>query len=150
MTQSLSHIYVHIIFSTYNREKLLDPTLAARLWEYLASLCSSSNCTPVKIGGTDDHVHILCELSREITVRDLISKLKTASSKWIKNTVPDLYYFRWQGGYGVFSINPSEKTIVIDYIANQKKHHNKFSFQEELTSFLKKYGVDYNEKFLWE
>ena len=150
MAQSLSHIYVHIVFSTYKREKWLDSVLTVRLWEYLATLCNSLNCNPVKIGGTDDHVHILCELSREITIRDLVSKLKTTSSKWIKKTFPDLYYFQWQGGYGIFSINPSEKAVVVDYIANQKKHHNKFTFQEELTFFLKKYGVDYNEKFLWD
>ena len=149
MAQSLSHIYVHIIFTTCNREKLLDSSLAARLWEYLASVCLAYQCPPVKIGGTDDHVHVLCELSTKISVQDLVSKLKISSSKWIKNAVPELYYFRWQGGYGAFSINPAEISVVVDYIAKQKIHHKKFTFQEEYIAFLKKYNVDYDEKVLW-
>ena len=149
MAQSLSNIYIHIIFSTCNREKFLEPSFNPSLWNYLAVTCQSLKCTPIKIGGAEDHVHILCELSRDVTVMDLIKKLKTHSSRWLKSVCPNMPYFQWQSGYGVFSINSSERTFVIDYIDKQEEHHKACSFKDEFMAFLKKYNVRYDEKYLW-
>ena len=87
MSQSFSDIYVHIVFSTYGRVKCLSPSLAPQIWKYLAGICHVLNCPALEIGGTDDHVHILCKLSNDITVQDLVKKLKSSSSKWLKKTV---------------------------------------------------------------
>lgn len=151
MPQTLSCIYVHIIFSTNKREKLFDDDSAERLWAYIAGICKTESCDPVIIGGSDDHVHILCKLSRDICIKDLVSKLKTSTSKWLKQTYPvAMHNFHWQRGYGIFSINPVEKSIVVEYIANQKEHHKYRSFQEEFLIFLKKYDVSYDEEYLWD
>lgn len=150
MAQSLSRIYIHIIFSTYGRVNCLSPSVMPQLWKYLAGVCQAVNCLPVKIGGTGDHVHILCELSRDITIQNLVRDLKSSSSKWLSSAVPDVQYFNWQKGYGAFSINPSEKSVVVNYIENQYEHHRSRSFQEEFMIFLKKYEADYNEKYLWD
>ncbi len=150
MPQSLSSLYVHLVFSTKNRIPLITPEIRSRLWAYLGGICSALNCHPVQIGGTDDHVHILCALSRDVAVKDLIAKIKADSSRWIKAQSMPISDFYWQSGYGAFSVNPQECHAAVQYIANQMEHHKKRSFQEEFLLFLKKYNVDYDEKHLWD
>ncbi len=149
MAQSLTAIYVHIIFSTKDRTPWIDDSLRLRLWQYLGGICNSEDCVPVKIGGTSDHIHILCRLSKNTNVSNLINLVKTNSSKWIKSILPEHAVFSWQNGYGVFSVNPQETEKVIEYIDNQKQHHIKRGFCEEFLIFVKKYGIEYDEKYLW-
>lgn len=150
MPQSLSKVYVHITFSTKHRQNLIDDNISERLYEYLGGICKGLECNPIKVGGHKDHVHILCLLSRKIAQMKLLEEVKKRSSKWIK-TIDDKYAnFYWQDGYGIFSVNPAEIEIVKQYIINQAKHHKHKSFQDEYRAFLKKYNVDYDERYMWD
>ena len=150
MAQSFSSVYLHLVFSTKNRVPCIIPELHSRLWAYLGGICRGLHCTPVQIGGTSDHVHILCLLSRDIAVQNLVAKVKAESSKWIKRQNPPVPDFHWQTGYGIFSVNPKERGAVIEYIINQEEHHRSRTFQEEFLLFLKKYDISYNEQYLWD
>jgi REP element-mobilizing transposase RayT len=150
MPQSLSKVYVHITFSTKKREKLIDEDIENRLFEYLGGICKGLECNPVRIGGFENHIHILCTLSRKITQAELLEKIKKESSKWIKTKDEKYKRFYWQRGYGIFSVNPAEIDIVVEYIKNQKEHHKTKSFQEEYRAFLTKYNVDFDEKYVWD
>jgi len=150
MPQSLSKVYVHIIFSTKYREFLINETIEKSLHEYLGGICKGLECNPIRIGGYKEHVHILCLLSRKITQMKLIEEIKKQSSKWIKTKGKLYSNFYWQNGYGIFSVNPSETDKVIEYIEKQHKHHKIKTFQDEFRSFLKKYNVDYEEDYVWD
>ncbi len=150
MGQSLVKNYVHIVFSTKHREPLIHPPLEEELHAYLGGICNKLECTVLKVGGHTDHIHILCMLSKKITLMKLMEELKSHSSKWMKTRGPGYENFYWQDGYGAFSVNPSEVDTVIAYIANQHEHHSKKKFQDEYRAFLKKYNVDYDERYVWE
>ena len=150
MAQSLVKNYVHIVFSTKHREPLILPPYQNELHSYLAGACNKLDCTPVKVGGYTDHVHILCMLSKKMALVTLLEELKAHSSKWMKTKDPSLRNFYWQGGYGAFSVNPSEIDTDVAYIENQHQHHQKMTFQEEYRAFLKKYNVEYNEQYVWD
>ena len=150
MAQSLSKVLVHITFSTKNRENMIDNNIEPDLFEYLGGICKGLACNPIQIGGHKNHIHVFCVLSKMISQIKLMEELKKQSSKWIK-TKGDVYNnFFWQNGYGIFSVNPADENIVIDYIKNQEKHHEKLSFKEEYRAFLKKYKVEYDENYVWE
>lgn len=150
MPQSLSKVYVHITFSTKNRQKLIDDTIAEELYTYLGGVCKKLECNPIQVGGHKDHVHILCILSKKIAQIKLLEEVKKQSSKWIKTKDDRYRNFYWQDGYGIFSVNPSEIDIVVDYIRNQAEHHKKRTFQDEFRAFLKKYKVDFDERYVWD
>jgi putative transposase len=150
MGQSLAKNYLHIVFSTKLRAPLIHPPFDNELYSYLGGVCKNMECQPIKIGGHTDHVHILCMLSKKITLMKLIEELKSHSSKWIKTKDKSLENFYWQDGYGAFSVTPSEVDKVIAYIANQNEHHKKLTFQDEYRAFLKRYNVEFDEKYVWE
>lgn len=150
MGQSLVKNYIHIVFSTKNREPLIHEPVESELHAYLGGICKKLACHPIKIGGYTDHIHILCMLSKKIALMKLLEELKSHSSKWIKTKEGDYKKFYWQNGYGAFSVNPSEVDTVINYIANQKEHHSKKTFQHEYRAFLKKYKVEYDERYVWD
>lgn len=150
MSQSLSNVYVHITFSTKHRENLIDPEIGPRLFEYLGGICKGLGCYSIKVGGYKNHVHILCLLSKKITQIKLLEEIKKQSSKWIKTIDTKYKNFYWQDGYGIFSVNPYELDTVIQYILNQAEHHKKRTFKEEYLAFLKKYKVDFDEKYVWD
>lgn len=150
MGQSLVKNYLHITFSTKHRAPLIHPPVEEELHRYLGGICNQLDCQVLKVGGYTDHVHILCMLSKKITLIKLMEVLKAHSSKWIKTKGAEYENFYWQDGYGAFSVNPAEVDIVIRYIANQHEHHRKKTFQEEYRAFLKKYNVEYNEEYVWD
>jgi REP element-mobilizing transposase RayT len=150
MAQSLSKVYVHITFGTKNRYPFIDDAIKTELWSYIGGVCKSLDCNPIRVGGYNDHVHICCLLSKSITQSKLLEEIKKESSKWIKTKGQKYSKFYWQNGYGIFSVNPSEIDKVVGYIDNQHEHHRKRTFQEELSAFLKKYGVEYDERYLWD
>ncbi len=150
MGQSLSNVYVHITFSTKNREKLIDKAIENDLFHYLGGICKGLECNPIQVGGYRDHVHILCKLSKKITQIKLLEEVKKQSSKWIKTKGSKYSKFYWQDGYGIFSVNPSELGVVIEYIKNQEAHHKTKTFQEEYRAFLKKYEVEFDERYVWD
>ncbi len=150
MGQSLVKNYIHIVFSTKHRQPFIYPPYEEELHRYIGSICKELECHPIKIGGYTEHVHILCMLSKKIALMKLLEEVKSSSSKWMKTKDEKLMNFYWQDGYGAFSVNPTEVDTVIGYIANQHEHHNKKTFQDEYRSFLKKYRVEYDEKYLWD
>ena len=118
--------------------------------KYLGGICRGQNSSSLAIGGIADHVHILCVLSKTLAVSTLIRELKRESSKWVKTKSTDLAAFEWQGGYGAFSISPGHVVTLQTYIANQEEHHQKESFQDELRRLFQKYGLGYDERYLWD
>jgi len=150
MGQSLVKNYVHIVFSTKYRQPLILESVEEELYNYLGGVCKALECWPVKIGGYYDHIHILCLLSKKIALMKLLEEVKSHSSKWIKTKDDRLKHFYWQDGYGAFSVNPAQVDAVIRYIENQKIHHAKKNFQEELRGFFRKYNVEYDERYVWD
>ena len=150
MPQSLSSILVHLVFSTKNREPFITPAIEAELHPYMASIFRALKSPSLTIDGTSDHIHILFSLGRIITVADLVEEVKTGSSKWIKTKAPEFRNFHWQKGYGAFSIGESNVAALKLYIGSQKQHHKRITFQDEYRKFLKSYGLDYDERYVWD
>ncbi|MEN9991193.1 MAG: family transposase [Verrucomicrobiota bacterium] len=150
MPQSLSLVMVHVIFSTKDRRPFLDPDLRPKLHAYLATVARNAGCECYRAGGVADHVHLAIRLSRTITISQLVEELKTASSKWLKRRSPELVKFSWQRVYGCFSVGPKDVDALIAYIDDQENHHRTRSFQEEFRMFLEKYGVEFNEAYVWD
>lgn len=150
MGQSLAKIYMHLIFSTKHREALIHPPYEQELYKYLGGICKNLGCQPIKVGGYQNHVHILCMLSKMLPLAKLMEKLKANSSKWMKTNDDSLSNFYWQDGYGAFSVSPGEVDRVERYIGNQAEHHRNKGFKEEYREFLEKYSVDYDERYVWD
>src|SRR6185436_13288973 len=142
MGQSLVKNYIHLVFSTKHRKPFIHPPYEDELYSYLGGICRNLECQPIKIGGYTDHVHILCMLSKKIALMKLLEEVKSHSSKWMKTKDDSLKNFYWQDGYGAFSVKPSEIDVVINYIANQKAHHSKKTFQDEYRAYLEKFNVE--------
>ena len=150
MGQSLVQNYIHIVFSTKYRQPLIKPDMESELHAYLGGICNQLECQSIKIGGYTDHIHILCKLSKKIALMKLVEEVKSHSSKWVKTKGEQYSNFYWQNGYGAFSVNPSQVETVIAYIANQHQHHSKKNFQDEYRAILKKYQVEFDEKYVWD
>lgn len=150
MGQSLVKNYLHIVFSTKLRQPLILPEVEDSLFRYLGGVCRNLDSPSLVVGGYMDHIHILCLLSKKITLAKFMEELKIESSKWMKLQSPLLWNFYWQDGYGAFSVNPAQVDIVIRYIKNQRQHHQRKTFQDEYRAFLKKYKVDYDERYVWD
>jgi putative transposase len=150
MPQSLSQIYVHAVFSTKDRRPYLqDIEVQRRLHEYIGGACRELGCPSVRVGGVEDHVHILFRLSRTTEVASIIREIKRESSKWIKEAFPTQSQFAWQSGYGVFSISPSHLDGLTKYISQQADHHARESFQDEFRRLLRMYDIEWDERYVW-
>jgi putative transposase len=149
MAQSLSKLYVHIVFHTKN--PLVQIQIADRkaLYAYMGSIIKDNGSIPILINGTGDHVHILCVMSKNISLAKLTEEIKRHSSRWIKTRSAHYTKFAWQGGYAGFSVSQSVCDKTKRYIENQEEHHKKRVFKDELIAFLSEYGVEYNEQYLW-
>jgi REP element-mobilizing transposase RayT len=150
MPQSLSFLLTHIVFSTKDRAPVLDAAVRPTLYAYLATVARNADCECFRAGGAADHVHIAIRLARTVTMAHLVEELKTSSSKWLKTQSPALPGFAWQRGYGAFSVGPTDQDSLIKYIDHQEKHHQARTFQEEYRTFLKKYGIEYDERYVWD
>lgn len=151
MPQSLSAVYLHLVFSTKDRQTFLrDPVIRSETHAYLGGVSKQLDCPPIIVGGVEDHVHILARHARTITQADWVKELKRVSSLWIKERDSSLRDFVWQSGYGIFSVSASNVESVERYIANQEEHHRKTTFQDEYRAFLKRHGVPWDEKYLWD
>jgi REP element-mobilizing transposase RayT len=144
MAQSLSKIYLHIIFHV----KSISPTIAEehleRVFGYIGQLVNSTGCHVIRVGGMHDHIHIICVLSSKETISHLIEEIKRNSSRWLKTVSPIYKNFAWQGGYAAYSISQSIVDKTIEYVSHQKEHHMKVSFREEYEKLLTLYQIDYN------
>lgn len=151
MPQSFAQIYLHIVFSTKDRQPFLqDPLILEECHNYLGGACNKLGCPVLRVGGVADHAHILCLLGRTIAVADLVKELKRDSSQWVKSQDPALADFYWQSGYGAFSVSPGHVELVREYIANQEEHHRTTTFQDEFRRLLTKYGLEWDEKYVWD
>jgi len=150
MPQSLACVLVHIVFSTKNRIRWIAPDVEAELHAYIGGICKNAGSPALSVGGTEDHVHILSSLGRTRSLSELLQEIKTGSSKWIKTKGSDYTGFHWQDGYAAFSIGRSGEEAVRRYIAGQKEHHRRVSFQDELRGILRRYGVEYDERYIWD
>ena len=148
MPQSLSKMYLHIVFSTKYRERIIHDEVRLKLHAYMVKTFSALGSYVHEIYANPDHVHILCQLPRTITVADLLSKVKSSSSKWLKTQGID--NFTWQRGYAVFSVSEWGVLPVQNYIKNQYEHHKTKAYQDEVRDFLKEYKVEYDEKYMWD
>jgi len=151
MSQSLSQIYLHVVFSTHKRRPFLQK-LAARqaMHKGLAKISNDLNSPCIEAGGVEDHIHLLCRLSKTLSASEFIKELKRGTSAWIKEQFPDLHEFYWQNGYGAFSISPSHVDPLQNYIQHQEEHHRKESFQDELRRLFRKYAIEFDERYVWD
>jgi REP element-mobilizing transposase RayT len=148
MSQSFVQFYSHIVFHTKNNKNLIKEEIKDELYSYIGGILRNYKSIPIQIGGTSDHLHILCTLPKTMTCADLVEEFKKSSSKWIKSKGLEYNGFYWQDGYGAFSVSPSQLETVKKYIRNQKAHHQKVSFLDEYKSFLDEYGISYEERYL--
>jgi putative transposase len=148
MSQSFVQIYVHIVFHTKGNVKLIREEIENELFSYLGGILRNYKSNPIQIGGTSDHIHLLCTLPKTIALADLVEEIKKSSSKWIKTKGAHYNNFYWQDGYGGFSVSNSGVDGVKRYILNQKKHHEKVSFMEEYKNLFEAYGIPYEDRFL--
>ena len=150
MAQSLVKNYVHIIFSTKHRNDFIDNAVEKELYSYISTICKDNDSPAIKIGGTENHIHILLTLSRKYAMMHVIQEIKAHSSRWIKTKGKKYENFFWQDGYGAFSVSQKNVFATINYIKNQKKHHQNEDFKDEFLTILKKYETKYDEKYLWD
>ncbi len=129
---------------------MIFPPYDKELYAYIGGTCNELESPVIIVGGYKNHVHILCKLTQKLPLMTLVQKVKNRSSKWYKTKDEKLKGFYWQDGYGAFSVNPSQVEVVHKYIANQHIHHQRRTYQSEYRAFLKKYKVDYDEKYVWD
>jgi REP element-mobilizing transposase RayT len=139
---------MHVVFSTKERRPWITSDIQDRLWPYLGGIARENKMKALKVGGVEDHVHILLSLPSTLDIAKAVQLLKGNSSKWIHETFPKLKTFEWQEGYGAFSISVSGIEDTIKYIENQAEHHRKQSFKDELKAFLKKHELEHEEWML--
>jgi len=150
MPQSLASIHLHLVFSTKKREPWLTEEYTTRLYDYIGGTLRGNGCALLAAGGMPDHIHLLVSLSRELSVAQLVGLVKSNSSRWIHETFPKLAKFAWQAGYGAFGVSFSKIPNVRAYIANQKKHHAKQTFQDEFRDFLRRHEMQWDEDYVWD
>ena len=150
MAQSLSKVYIHAIFSTKNRVPVLADAWRDELFRVLGGAANNLGCQSLIVGGIADHVHMLFQLGRTIAIADALGKIKSTSSAWVNQTRGLAEPFHWQGGYAVFSVSQSNVEAVREYIRNQPEHHKTVSFQDELREWLRRYGIEWDERYVWD
>jgi REP element-mobilizing transposase RayT len=151
MAQSLAQVYLHLVFSTKQRYPWLkDRSLRQDLYAYIAVTLNNMKCPCLITGGVEDHVHILCKLSREVSIADLVRDIKKASTGMLTSRSELLRGFHWQSGYAAFSISPAHVAGLTEYIRNQEEHHGIESYPDEVRRLLRKYGLEYDERYVWD
>lgn len=150
MPQSLSAVYIHLVFSTKERcPYLRDVAIRSAVHSYLGGVSKQLGCAPIVTGGIEDHVHLLARMSRTITQAEWVKELKRVSNLWIKKQY-SMRDFEWQGGYADFSVSASNLERVKHYIQSQHDHHHRVNFQEELRSLLRKHRVEGDDRYVWD
>ena len=151
MSQSLSNILIHVVFSTKDRVPFLrDPDIRNQMHAELGGTSKTLNCPTLIVGGAEDHIHLLARESRTITLSEWVKELKRVTSIWIKEKSPQFETFAWQAGYGAFSVSQSQSGKVIKYIQEQETHHRKQDFKTEFREFLERHEIEYDERYVWD
>jgi REP element-mobilizing transposase RayT len=149
MAQTLVNLMVHVVFSTKNRQSIITPEVEPELYAYLGGTANNLGSRCLAAGGTENHLHLLVSQSKKVALCHLMEELKKGSSKWIKTKASALQAFAWQDGYGAFTVGESQVEALKLYIARQKERHKKQTFEEEFVLLLKKYHVQFDERYLW-
>ena len=149
MAQSLSKLFVHMVFHIKTNSPAIRNEDKGRLYAYIGSVIQSNESIPIIINGVEDHIHILCVQSKNISLSKLVEEIKRHSSRWIKGLNKHYAKFAWQGGYGGFSVSPSLHHKTKRYIEIQEEHHKKMTFQDEYILFLREYGIEYDERYVF-
>jgi putative transposase len=147
MPQSLANVIVHAVFSTKHRSPTIVGEARPRLHEYVGGILRGIDCPPIQVGGVEDHIHILLRLNRTVTIAQTIEKVKTSSSKWMKEFSHE---FAWQNGYGVFSLSQSDLDAAITYVQRQAEHHHVLTFQDEFRDLMRQHGLSIDERYVWD
>src|SRR5690348_17826770 len=134
--------YFHCVFSTKERQRIINPELKERFWPFIGGIARANKMKALEIGGIEDHVHVLLSLPSTMAISKAVQLIKGGSSKWIHENFPGQRLFSWQKEYGAFSVSVSQLDNVIDYIRKQPAHHGTMTFKEELLELLKKHRVD--------
>ena len=150
MPQSLVRNLIHVVFSTKNRVDLITPEIENGLFGYMHGIVENNSSKLILANGTPNHVHLLISIGKIVSVSELIGDVKRDSSVWIKQQDAKFGNFYWQEGYGAFSVGQTEDEMVTKYIANQKEHHRTKDYKTELRGFLKKYQIEYDERYVWD
>jgi REP element-mobilizing transposase RayT len=148
MSHTFTNLLTHVIFSTKDREPLITAALHDDLLAYLGGIVREVGGVLRASNARSDHVHLLCSLPPTAATADALRLVKTNSSRWVHGS-RDYPGFDWQTGYGAFSVSQSQAPAVVQYIADQEKHHHRVTFQEEFIAILKKHGIAYDERYIW-
>lgn len=150
MPQSLANILVHLVFSTKDRNSWISDVWRDDLHGYIGGIIRRHGSDLLAAGSVEDHIHLLFPLPRTVSVAELVKEIKSGSTRWVHDSSLRPAEFHWQSGYGVFSIGPSHKEELCHYIANQREHHTKTTFQDEYRKLLAKYGIAHDERYVWD
>ena len=151
MSQSLSAVHIHLVFSTKQRRPFLgDAQLQGELHSFLGGISKQLDCPPTRVGDATDHVHILARLGRTISQADWVKELKRVSTHWLKKERAGFADFAWQAGYGAFSVSQSNLADVERYILEQAKHHQRMDFKEELRALYARHNLAIDERYVWD
>jgi putative transposase len=142
-------MYIHIVFSVKNWQKLITNNFRDDLYKYIAGIIKNDGHKPLAINGIPDHIHIFLGLNPNISVSDSVRDIKSNSSKFINEKKLVKGRFEWQDGFGAFSSSHSQIDSVIKYIMNQETHHRKKTFKEEYLELLKKFNVEYDQRYVF-
>ncbi len=147
---TFSQIYIQVVFAVKHREALIDTSWEVRLYQYITGIVQNKGQKMLAINGMPDHIHFFIGMKPNCCLSDLVREVKKSSNDMINENKLSPSKFNWQEGYGAFSYNHSQIDNVVKYILNQKEHHKKVLFQEEYIDFLKKFEIEYNEKYLFD
>ena len=150
MPHSYTQLYYHIVFSTKNREPMMDRALRQKLFPFIGGGIRDEGGTALIINGVEDHVHILARLRPDRALSDVLRNIKAYSSGWVHKEFPERSAFVWQNGYAAFTVSRSQLDIVRRYIENQEEHHRKQTYQEELLALLRAHDIEFDERYLWD
>jgi len=149
MPRSYTNFIYHIVFSTKDRRPTITAEREQRLYEYIGGIIRGLGGILLCVNGVADHVHLLLKLRPDKSVSDVLRELKANSSGWMHDVFPDAANFSWQNGYGGFTVSQSQIETVANYIARQKEHHGRESFEDEFVSMLEKNEIEFQRKYLW-
>lgn len=149
MSATYTNLLYHLVFSTKGRIPLITDEIREPLYQYIGGIVRSEGGALLEIGGIEDHIHLLVRLKPTLALSDAVRLIKSNSSKWL-NDGSYVRDFRWQTGYGAFTVSKSMMESVRRYIRNQPEHHRKQTFKAEFVDLLKLNNVDYNKKYLWD
>ncbi len=150
MPQSLARIYIHVVFSTKNRVPILDKSIREELFAYITGVLDQMDCPSIQTGGYTDHIHVLLRLHRQQSIANVVETIKVSTTKWIKTKGRSYAAFRWQSGYGAFSVNYQTVNAVKSYIQNQEVHHAQQDFQDEFRKIAVQTGLEIDEQYVWD